>query len=101
MYANFGKSKWGNLLSTNVVNILKFHNNTNIKLSSIPSFTGEDGNLYNFWDSVINPENFQILQIDEEVKMIDNPYTKSAKFWESLHIPDMKQFIKLSVKKSS
>lgn len=61
----------------------------------IPAYTSEDGIKYKFWQRVKNPEKFNLLQINEEVKMDRNPYTKSTAFWESLKLPDMTPYFKI------
>jgi hypothetical protein len=55
----------------------------------------EDGNQYKFWEVVKDPKEFQVLQIDKEVKMIENPYPGIAEFWEALGLSDMTPYVKL------
>lgn len=61
-----------------------------------PSYLSEeDAQQYKIWDAVSNQEKLRFLRIDEEVKMIDDPYVKISEFWESLGIPDTTSFFRL------
>lgn len=48
----------------------------------------EDKEIYKFWDRIDNPDKLRFLWIDEEVKMVDDPFKKVSQFWEGLGIPD-------------
>lgn len=61
-----------------------------------PEYSGEDGTLHKFWEVIKDPESLELLQIDKEVKMVEDPYKRVAAFWETLGIPDMTPYIKLN-----
>ncbi|ODM96245.1 Venom carboxylesterase-6, partial [Orchesella cincta] len=67
----------------------------NFALHGEPLFTSEDKTNYKIWDKIDNQENLRFLRIDEEVKMIDDPYKETSQFWESLDIPDTTAYLRL------
>ncbi|CAL8114270.1 unnamed protein product [Orchesella dallaii] len=67
----------------------------NFAMYGEPLFTSEDKKNYRIWDKIDNQENLRFLRIDEEVKVIDDPYKETSKFWESLAIPDTTSYIRL------
>jgi hypothetical protein len=40
------------------------------------------------WEKVQPVKEVRFLQVDKDIKMIDNPFVKGIKFWESLGLND-------------
>jgi hypothetical protein len=55
---------------------------------SEPLYEYQNGTEVRIWNMISNAQKLEFLQIDNEVKMIPEPFPRRVAFWENLDIDD-------------
>ncbi len=55
-----------------------------------PLYRDEERRDHRIWDPVRDPKNIKALQINNDVKMVPEPFTERLKFWETLLLEELK-----------